>query len=336
MDVILHIGAHRTATTTFQHYMRGQSSELARAGIGFWGPARTRGGLFHGLFAKDGVSEQEHRRVAGRIALNLAKSRDKGRRALIISEENLSGSVRDNLRRNALYPGIGPRLARVHDAFGGQVTQVVLTIRSLDLYWASALGFGLTRGRSVPDVNTLDRLVTAPRSWRDVITDVACASGDIRIWVFPFEAFCGQPETQLAMMTGTRPPTGEARAWLNRTPDLTELRAEVDNPSALPSGPGRWRPFSTDQAAALREAYADDILWLASGAGGVATSPGRPGDSGVTSAAWAALAPEPMNRTPTIVSPGVTMPTRRKSWAGVSLWITGRPPRCRRRGGRRS
>ena len=49
MDVILHIGAHRTATTTFQHYMRGQSSELARAGIGFWGPWRTRGGLFSGV-----------------------------------------------------------------------------------------------------------------------------------------------------------------------------------------------------------------------------------------------------------------------------------------------
>ena len=269
MDVILHIGAHRTATTTFQHYMRGQSSELARAGIGFWGPARTRGGLFHGLFAKDGVSEQEHRRVAGRIALNLAKSRDKGRRALIISEENLSGSVRDNLRRNALYPGIGPRLARVHDAFGGQVTQVVLTIRSLDLYWASALGFGLTRGRSVPDVNTLDRLVTAPRSWRDVITDVACAMPDARVRVLPFETLGGRPDAVLSEITGQPAAVDPEDRWLNATPRLAALR-DVAGGEGLPEGEGRWQPFDVAQASALREVYQDDLFWLAAGADGLA------------------------------------------------------------------
>ena len=51
MRVILHTGAHRCATTSFQEYMRQNAQPLARQGIGFWGPHRTRGGLFHGIQA---------------------------------------------------------------------------------------------------------------------------------------------------------------------------------------------------------------------------------------------------------------------------------------------
>lgn len=47
MDIILHLGAHRTASTSFQRYMRSVSDALAAGGTGFWGPGRTRKGLFH-------------------------------------------------------------------------------------------------------------------------------------------------------------------------------------------------------------------------------------------------------------------------------------------------
>ncbi|MEH6740708.1 MAG: hypothetical protein V7695_19510, partial [Sulfitobacter sp.] len=33
----------------------------------------------------------------------------------------------------------------------------------------------------------------------------------------------------------------------------------------------RWNPFNTEQAAYLREAYADDMMWLTAGADGLAT-----------------------------------------------------------------
>lgn len=70
-------------------------------------------------------------------------------------------------------------------------------------------------------------------------------------------------------------PQGHAREWLNRAPDLPELRAilrdggaEVD---ALPEGDGYWQPFSGAERAALREACADDLFWLRAGADGLAT-----------------------------------------------------------------
>lgn len=269
MDVILHIGAHRTATTTFQHYLRDQRPELRDRGIGYWGPGRTRNGLFHGIHAQGREAGPMFRRATGRIALNLARCRDKGCRALLVSDENMAGTVRHNLRRGALYPGIGERLARVHVAFSGQVAQVVLTIRSLDLYWTSALGYGVSRGHPVPDADALDRLVTAPRSWCDVIADVACAMPDARIRVLPFETLGGRPDALLSEILGESCPPDSSDRRLNATPKLPRLR-EITEAGPLPEGDGRWHPFDPAQASALRETYQDDLFWLAAGADGLA------------------------------------------------------------------
>ncbi|WP_428926038.1 hypothetical protein [Marinibacterium sp. SX1] len=274
MDVILHIGVHRTGTTTFQTYLRERSDMLADQGLAFWGPRRTRNGLFHGIHGQGAGSGARFRRATGRIALNIARSRDRGRAVLLVSDENMSGSVCDNLRAGGLYPGIGERLTRVHIAFGGKVDQVVLTIRSLDHYWSSALGYGLTRGQPLPDADRLDRLVTAPRSWRDVIADVACAMPDARIRVAPFETLGGRPDALLAEILGRPAPRDDADLWLNRTPGLAALRRLAgEGPQSgalLPEGEGRWHPFDPAQAAALRETYQDDLFWLAAGADGLA------------------------------------------------------------------
>jgi len=49
MDVLLHIGAHRTASTTFQAYMRSNAAQWADGGVGYWGPFRLRRQMFHGV-----------------------------------------------------------------------------------------------------------------------------------------------------------------------------------------------------------------------------------------------------------------------------------------------
>ena len=54
MDIILHLGAHRTATTSFQHYLRANAAGLGAAGIGVWGPETTRDGLLAGVIPPRG------------------------------------------------------------------------------------------------------------------------------------------------------------------------------------------------------------------------------------------------------------------------------------------
>ncbi|OED50290.1 hypothetical protein AB838_02800 [Rhodobacteraceae bacterium (ex Bugula neritina AB1)] len=274
MKVILHTGAHRCATTSFQEYVRQNAHTLGQQGIGFWGPYRTRNGLFHGI--QPGPAPVSGRnlvqRARGRLQIRMAGCQANGVQQLLVSEENMIGAVRQNLRLGDLYGGVGERMARYAQAFGDVVTDVALSIRSLDSYWTSALAFAVARGHKMPTATSLDRLVRSPRSWRDVITDIAAAMPDVRLQVLPFETFGTRPEAALTVLTGIKAPRSHARVRLNASLCLQDLRANLPSAAAaqLPQGAGRWRPFDNAQTAYLREAYADDMMWLAGGADGLA------------------------------------------------------------------
>ncbi|MFZ5962755.1 hypothetical protein ACOXXX_07360 [Thalassococcus sp. BH17M4-6] len=275
MDIILHLGAHRCASTSFQTYMRQSGAALAGQGIGFWGPHRTRRGLFHDL-ADQPSNSRRGRRAAGRVALSCAATARRGAAVLLVSDENMIGTPRGNLRAGCLYPQIGERMARFHNAFGQGPRRAMLQIRSLDSYWASLLAYLLPRGAPCPGTATLAMLATAPRSWRQVITELACAMPGTDLVVTPFERFAARPDRLLHSATGllyapTPPADGP---WCNRAPDVSAL-AEVmaargEDPARLGTRSGRWMPFSPREALQLRNAYADDLNWLRAGADGLA------------------------------------------------------------------
>lgn len=273
MDVILHIGAHRCATTSFQAYMRRNAAKLEQDGIGFWGPRRMRGGLSSGLLPGPRVfnGRAMTQRAIGRIRINLDDCKQ-WLKTLVVSDENMLGMMRANVRTADLYGGAGERMARFHAAFGDCASDAILNIRSPECYWASVLGHGVARGWGVPNDRQLARLADNRRSWRDVITDVACALPGTRIWVLPHEIFAGRPETQLAAVAAVSTPGTFARDRLNATPALPALRdaAGAEQAAHLPQGEGRWQPFSAEQIAVFRESYADDLMWLAGGADGLA------------------------------------------------------------------
>ncbi len=278
MDVILHIGAHRTGTTTFQDYMRSHRETLAARGIGFWGPYRTRRGLFSGLIP--GAAAARHRdlcrRAEGRIRLHLARARADGVRSLVVSDENMIGCARANLRARTLYPAIGERMARFARAFDGHLTRVVISPRAQDLYWSSMIAYGVARGLPLPGGAALDHIARQTRGWRDVITDLACAlPPQVDIQVMPFEMFTGRSDALLRLGAGLDAPADGGLRWLNRAPDLPTLRRRLhergQDATCLPDGTGRWHPFDAAACAALREVYADDIMWLTAGADGLAT-----------------------------------------------------------------
>lgn len=276
MDVILHLGAHRTATTTFQHYIRDQMEGLTGQGVAYWGPKHTRRSVFPGLFrpAIGTKGRNLARRAEGRVRMFCQQAQSAGVQQLLVSDENLLGTCHQNITAARLYPGAGERTARVSAAFGGRLRRIVLSIRSLDLWWASAAALTVSRGHAVPSARTLSAIAANRRTWRDVITDLACAAPGAEIEVMPFEAHAGRPDAVLrAALEHDAPPDAKLR-WLNRSPDLHALRAtltlEGADPGALPDGQGRWQPFDAAQAAALRESYADDLHWLTAGADGLA------------------------------------------------------------------
>ena len=278
MEVILHLGAHRTASSSFQHYMRANATRLERCAVGFWGPAQTRHNILSGVMPRESsqTPEEQFAEAQKRIMQNLDLAAARGVRHLVISDENIIGAPRKILRECQIYGGVGERMARYSQAFGGRLTRIALTMRSQDTYWNSVAAFSVARGRKVISRKGLSKLAGSRRQWRDVITDLACAVPDVEIQVHAYETFGGMPERRLSAMTGlTGLPTQNAREWLNRAPGLAELRAILtergEDPAVLPEGEGRWHPFNRDQVMALREAYADDLFWLCAGADGLAT-----------------------------------------------------------------
>ena len=281
MDIILHVGCHRTGSTSFQHYVRGNRAHLMAQGTALWEPHKLRRGVFDGLFAKPRMRNGRNlqRRAMGRVRLHAAQARRAGAQRLLVTEENMIGAPRACLRAATLYPAIGERMARLDAAFEGTIARVVMVIRSQELWWSSIAAYGVGRGHPMPDAARLAALADAPRTWRDVITDMACALPDTQIKVLPFEQFAGRSEKVLEEATDYPAPLTHAESWLNRSPNLEMLRdkmAEIgmpegDLPDHLARGEGRWNPFTPAQSATLREAYADDMMWLTAGADGLAT-----------------------------------------------------------------
>jgi len=281
MEITLHLGAHRTGTTSFQQYLRNNRARLRADGTEVWEPQQLRKGMFDGLFAAPRMlnGRDQHARAVGRIGLHVAQAETSGAKRLLISEENMIGAPRACLRSASLYPAIGERMARLEAAFKGRITRVVMCVRAQDLWWSSVAAYSVARGHALPDAAKLEALATSPRTWRDVIADLACALPNAHIKIAPFEQYAGQFDAIAALALDRAAPHDNSWHWLNRSPNVSELRNKMNDfgvpvaclPAHLAAGEGRWNPFTTEQAANLREAYADDMMWLTAGADGLAT-----------------------------------------------------------------
>ncbi|MGV6811648.1 MAG: hypothetical protein ACWA47_05340 [Brevirhabdus sp.] len=283
MDIILHLGAHRTGTTTFQQVMGQNEPALDRAFVAFWGPKRTRSGLFNGLIKRreqvDETVRKQAERSAHVIQIELDRLADARCRALLVSEENMLGAIPQNLSQRKLYPDAQFRLNRVAIAFAHRVTHVALSIRSYEAWWPSALSYAVPAGAAMPSGAALDHLVTQPRRWRHVIEEVAQAFPKARVSVWAFESMIGNVQGQLAMAMGGAAPVllrGSA-AWHHRSASASDLRrvltdrGEFDTAARVPRGAWRYQPFGPHHLDALAGQYHEDLTWLRGGADGLAT-----------------------------------------------------------------
>lgn len=283
VDVILHIGAHRTGTTTLQKYLENNRDNLNSMGTEFWGPNRTRSGLFTGLVKRPCNIKHDAllrgARSSGLIQMEIERLDIAGVKSLIVSEENMIGAMWDNLAVGQLYPDVRPRMDRFANAFGMHCKRVTLSIRSYDKYWASVLNYMIERGRRMPDAHELDCLVTQPRRWRDVISEVASVFPQAQVLVWPFEGMLGQVDHQLALLNdGAVPEHMRGRDdWHNASAGCAKLRqilvdrGNMAKAKAMPDDYTRWQPFGDHHIAAFQAQYDEDIAWLRGGADGIAT-----------------------------------------------------------------
>lgn len=276
VEICLHLGAHRTGTTSFQCHVQRHRGALSHGGTAVWTPKQTRAGLFDGLVHRpDSVTAEIARRSErSRVAIRREVRRltEAGYDRLMITEENLLGSARNNLRDGALYSDVLERLLRFRAALAAPVARIAISLRSYDSYWASVLAYAVMNGHTMPQSDLIDRLAMQSRRWGDVIRDVARVFPQTDIVVFPFEAMVSHPDAELSHLIGQRVSLSEADDWRNPSPRLRKLREELvnrgdlDGAIRLGQGSGAWMPFDADQRATMQRTYADDLTDLREGA----------------------------------------------------------------------
>jgi len=284
MDICLHVGAHRTGTTGFQTLLESNRQGLTRAGIAFKGPKRTRSGLFAGLIKNPvGVTSAEVQlglRSCGRINMETARLRRAGARAVILSEENMIGTMCENIASGSLYGQAGQRLERFAPAFEGTQPQIWLSTRSYDMHWASQLAFRIQVGALVPDSWTIAALAAQPRSWPDLVVSLKQALPNARIVVWRFEDWVGRPGALLDALMGRAIGLPQAPSKPSNASDsaralakLVEARGDTNGALHLEAHDQnrRYMPFSAGQQAQMQQNYRDDLSWLQAGAEGCAT-----------------------------------------------------------------
>lgn len=274
MEVILHVGAHRTATSALQHHMSYHRRELAADGAVYWGPKITRGGLFRGAIGGvEGIMPWQARRFSGRCAMRAEAVRQTDATHLLVSDENMLGSLRGTLEDTRLYPDAARRIASYAHGFSHHQLTIGLCVRDYAEWWTSALAFRLMRGGPLPRTDLRENLVTQPHRWRRIVEELARVLPNATLKVWSFEAAAHQPHRIVEELTGIATPTSTAQPR-NVRPTAEMLRDLLDtcgiDRRAFTWPDGQFMPFAEHEIEALRAQYQEDLAWLSAGAGGFA------------------------------------------------------------------
>ncbi|MCK0138103.1 hypothetical protein [Aliiroseovarius sp. F47248L] len=242
-ELALHLGAHRTATTSLQTYLSKNKEALTRAGIDFLIPPQTR-----------------ERSLDPSIL---------GENKRLISEENILGTMENCVWQASLYPDVERNLLR-YESWLNDVSIVFFSIRNLPSWWDSALFFHLKKGLELPDEDHLQAIADNGRSWDNVVDDIRSVIPSAKLVVREFGWKTDNPKQQLLRLTNWPGFTDtkldrrivNARVPANELTALLAKRGEFNTLSRLSRRAG-LNLFSAAQKKTLEDRYNSDLQKLA-------------------------------------------------------------------------
>lgn len=237
--IVVHLGAHRTGTTYLQQFLKRNSVYLEGECIQLVYPPLSR--------------EQ------ALTKLQLTQTR------AVVSDENILGTMEENISTGILYPSAEVCLAR-HSALLKQADKVYLTIRRYDEWWASSITFCAKSGTPLPSLAQINKIARLPRTWNHVVDDVVAAAPQAEVVVREFNWKLSTPKQHLNRLTGW-PEWGETtleKRVHNRRPEIAAIadalleKGDFTGLSKLPLT-NQYEPFTSEQTLHLRESYFRDV-----------------------------------------------------------------------------
>lgn len=284
MEIVLHLGVHKTASTYLQTLLEKNIVPLERHCIGYAHPKTLRP-LFARAPRKQHATQRAMRKNARAWALQqvIETARDLQRKRLIISEEQLLGSIRALFSGRGLYRDVARELRCVVSALDGQPVNLLLAVRSYDTFFISAYGQVLTGWKYLPFSQKLRTdLLQEPRGWPDIVADimrVLPTGSTLKIWQYErfrleetdiLQAFVGDAAAQELVPLNTRVGYGPSQKGVQALeglvadgvePDVEQSRSVLRTYGKDKGYPGYF-PWSPTEQAALQERYARDIALI--------------------------------------------------------------------------
>ena len=203
LKIVLHLGAHKTASTHLQIALGRARTALTARGVAMFLPGDLRR---DGLRLTGCLSAQHADGAHAKMIRNAFAESARGARVLLISEENIVGTAHDPamIDRAQFYPHAQARLARLAALLPqGQVT-LALAMRDPAGFLVSAYSQRLLSGRVAPFDGFCGGLDPALLSWRDLVTRLRGAVPGAEMLLWCYEDYPAIAGPVLSAMLGER------------------------------------------------------------------------------------------------------------------------------------
>jgi hypothetical protein len=232
-EVVVHFGAHKTATTFLQKFLKGAQRELWHHGVGYLPLDVCRESLLPFVAQSARGAEEAEKpdpsamwRSIGEVKRSVDASGAKLRR-LLISDENLAGPALAILNKRVLYPTAANRLRILVDQFPGARLKLMVCIRDYADFIPSVYCELLRRHKLAPLGKILGRNQNLFISWPSYISDIATALPECDVQYWCFEDFAGSPADAVEAMTGVRLVSIETAISRKVRPSLTRKAVAI-------------------------------------------------------------------------------------------------------------
>lgn len=273
MRLILHSGAHKTATTYIQSTLAASRQALRARGVGYLPLEEMRKRVTH-LLGRN--------RFIARVLMSRVIRQHRGCERLILSDENLSGLCSGAVDVGTYYPQIGRRAERLLAAASVEEAEVLFAVRSYDRFVSSMYCEHLRHRPFLSVGEYLAAIDVDGFSWRRIVAELCRVFGQDRVTLWRFEDFRQVEDQVFAALCGVAEgldrPARPVRESLSQravaelealAPQIgrEHVRAEVDRVAArLPKDAANpaFEAFAPARAAELRARYDQDMRAIAS------------------------------------------------------------------------
>lgn len=174
-NTVLHLGAHRTGTTSLQSIFQRNQDVLARENIAYWGPRKMRVPNLRDYYG-EATNSPRNLETQAQIRAEMSQLVQDGVETLLISEENLLGTMEHNLKTQSLYATAGEKLRSYASVLGEAPERLVLSVRDYAEFWQSIYVFRLMAKKQVRPLDAIGLIEGInSRGWAEVVAEIRAA-----------------------------------------------------------------------------------------------------------------------------------------------------------------